>query len=81
MTIITDKLLLLQNDFSNVIFFSARISPRNTPAEILHTRYCPIISLLLAHKLMSLYMQIYGLAFLQALWICFLGVFVPSLLQ
>ena len=41
MTIITDKLLLLQNDFSNVIFFSARISPRNTPAEILHTRYCP----------------------------------------
>ena len=34
MTIITDKLLLLQNDFSNVIFFSARISPRNTPAEI-----------------------------------------------
>ena len=41
MTIIMDKLLLLQNDFSNVIFFSARISPRNTPAEILHTRYCP----------------------------------------
>ena len=41
MTIITDKLLLLQNDFSNVIFFSARISPRNTPAEILHIRYCP----------------------------------------
>lgn len=40
MTIITDKLLLLQNDFSNVIFFSARISPRNTPVEILHTRYC-----------------------------------------
>lgn len=40
MMIITDKLLLLQNDFSNVIFFSARISPLNTPAEILYTRYC-----------------------------------------
>ena len=40
MTIITDKVLLLQNDFSTVIYLSAIISPRNTPAEILHTRYC-----------------------------------------